>query len=477
MSIKDNLVPRIGLEVHVQLGTETKLFSRDSYSFGAEPNECISAVTIAHPGSLPVPNRKAVEFAVKLGLALDCTISNVLQFDRKNYFYPDLPKGYQITQDANPICQGGSVMVGDAKIDLFKIHLEEDAGKSIHNESGNSFVDLNRAGVPLLEIVTQPDITSSKQAAAFMTEIRKLVRYLEISDGNMEEGSLRCDANISLHVPGEPLGSKVEIKNMNSFRHVARAIDLEIERQSELIAHGESIISETRTYLPDRKETLRMRTKEELNDYRYFPEPDILPTRLEREWIETVKRDLPDLPWRVKERLINEHTIKNEDATIISEDRFKAEYYFKAAKRTKDRQSLANWMVGPLRSLINEERLSFKKLKLQPETLAELVNLVDEKKISHSAAQKILPVLFKDDEVNPLEIAKKLNLLQERNVSELKPVIEEILEEFPEKVKEYHKGKKGLIGMFMGQIMKKTKGSADPKLTNKLLIELLNNRK
>lgn len=473
----EQLIPKIGLEVHVQLSTQSKLLSSDPNRFGGSPNEYTSPVTMAHPGSLPVPNKKAVEFAIKLGLALGCELSETLSFDRKNYFYPDLPKGYQITQDANPICTGGKLSVFNEDIHLIKIHLEEDAGKSIHDEEGNTLVDLNRAGVPLLEIVTEPELSSSKQAAQFLTEVRKLVRYLEISDGNMEEGSLRCDANISLHIPGEPLGNKVEIKNMNSFRHVARAIDNEIERQKNELANGRNIVSETRSYQPDRKETFRMRTKEELNDYRYFPEPDISETKLNKLWIDSIRQQLPALPWEVKSRLTDEFKVKDHDAIILAEDRNMSDYFFDSSKNVKDFQSLANLMVGPFKSWINEQKKEVIDVKCKPNAFGELVRLIENKKISHTAAQKILPYLLSGAYDNPWQAAKEMDLVQERNVSELNPVIEEVLDSLPDKVKEYNNGKKGLIGLFMGQIMKKTKGSADPKLTNKLLTEALNKRK
>ncbi|MFY0685572.1 MAG: Asp-tRNA(Asn)/Glu-tRNA(Gln) amidotransferase subunit GatB [Cyclobacteriaceae bacterium] len=477
MSSEEIYEPVIGLEVHVQLATKSKIFSSDQNSFGQEPNTNIGAVTMAHPGTLPLVSKEVVELAMKMGLALDCDITRYLIFDRKNYFYPDLPKGYQITQDATPICQnGGLEILVDQKsyfIELTKIHLEEDAGKSIHVDGSNyTHVDLNRAGVPLIEIVTEPCVENAEQAAAFLTEIRKIIRYLRVSDGNMEEGSMRCDANISIRRKGEELGSKVEVKNMNSIRNVKRAINVEIARQRKLKSVGEEIISETRTYDPNSNTTSGMRTKEELNDYRYFPEPDISPIVISDEWLQEVKQRMHALPSVVKAQLIDEYKLSEYNAGLISEEREFADYYFELVKTTSAYKSAANWVLGAVKSFINKEGISIEQFRLNPAQLGELINLVEEGKVSHTAANQQLFKYLLDNDVEPLAAAERLNLIQSGDQNEIQTLVDEVLNAHPEKVKAYHNGKKGLAGMFMGELMKKAKG-LDPKVANQLIRETL----
>jgi len=468
----------IGLEVHVQLSTRTKLFSSAINKYGGDQNTHLTANTIAHPGTLPVLNKEAITSAVKLGLAMNCSISDTVTFDRKNYFYPDLPKGYQITQDANPICGKGGLWVENENeenkfISLTKIHLEEDAGKSIHKPDGSSYIDLNRAGVPLLEIVTDPVITSSVEASNFLTEIRRLVRYLDISDGNMEEGSLRCDANVSLNKQGDTFGSKVELKNMNSFRNVAKAIESEIKRQTNILDNGEIVISETRTYNPDTDTSSPMREKEVLNDYRYFPEPDVAPVELKNKWIQHLKSELPILPQDAFASLIDEFELEKKEAYLISEEKQVYEYFIKCTHNSNKYKLISNWINGEIRKHRNELGKEIDHI-ISSKNLCLLIDLIDKKTISNSAAQKILVYLIEHPDKTPSDGVNDLNLKQERNVYEIIPVIDKVLDSNPQKVKEYLSGKKGLTGFFMGQIMRETKGKIDPKLTNKLLVDRLN---
>ncbi len=481
---RENYEPVIGLEVHVQLSTKSKIFSSDINSFGQEPNENISAITIAHPGVLPLINKSVVDCAIKMGLALNCDISRKLIFDRKNYFYPDLPKGYQITQDTTPICRNGGLEIRSSNgsksyIALTKIHLEEDAGKSIHI-SGEDFtkVDLNRAGVPLIEIVTEPVLKSSDEAAIFLSEIRKIARYLEISDGNMEEGSLRCDANVSIHRKGEALGNKVEVKNMNSFRNVARAIDKEIERQLELKKAGKEIISETRTFNPATGETSEMRTKEVLNDYRYFPEPDISPIIVDDRWIDGIKSQMPALPHEVKLRLIEEFGLPEYDAGVLTEEKSKANYFIEVTAYIDEYKQISNWLMGPVRSYLNDNNLSIDRFPLKPKVIAEIIELVRSGRISQTiATQSLFRYLLKHPEVTPADAVDRLNIVQEGNSKKIQSLVNEILEANPDKVKAYHNGKKGLTGMFMGELMKKSSGKVDPKLANRLIVDSLESRR
>jgi len=466
----------IGLEVHAQLLTNTKAYSNDENVYGATPNSKTSVITLGHPGTLPVSNEKVIEYAVKLGIAVDANIRERNEYARKNYFYADLPKGYQITQDKTPICNGGYIEITDddnniKKINITRIHMEEDAGKSIHDlDPFNSLVDLNRAGVPLLEIVSEPEIRSSNEAYQYLSEVRKLVRYLDICDGNMEEGSLRCDANISVRLKGsEKFGTKVEIKNMNSIRNVKNAIDFEIDRQTSLLEKGESIVHETRGFNAVNGKTLSQRHKEEANDYRYFPEPDLQPIIIGQEYIENVKKSLPPLPKELLQKFTNEFKLSSYDAKIIIEDKAMAMYYEKLCKLTENYKAAANFMNGAIKSYLNENAKSIEDFKISPKNIAELIALIDDNKVSNSVATgKIFPLLLSSDS-SPEKIAVENNWIQESDTDTLLSLINEVIEKYPDKVKEYQSGKKGLIGLFIGEVMKLSKGKADPKLTNELI--------
>ena len=473
----------IGLEVHAQLQTESKMFASDSNEFGNLPNTLISAITLGHPGTLPKVNKKAVEYAVKMGLACNSEITRFNIFSRKNYFYPDLPKGFQITQDKGPICVGGTVPIeladGSKKeVQLNRIHMEEDAGKSIHLAGEtDTLVDFNRAGTPLIEIVTDPVLRTSEEAYVFLAEIKKLVKYLEICDGNMEEGSLRCDANVSVMLKGaSEFGKKVEVKNMNSFRNVARAIEHEHERIIHLLEAGEEVISETRTFDAVTGTTASMRTKEDLNDYRYFPEPDLSPIMISEEWLNSIKVTMPALPRELYTKFVEQYGLPAYDANFLSESKDLALWFDQLCAKTDNYKAASNWMMGPVKSYLNETGKEVAEFPITVETLASLIALVESEKVSFSAAsQTIFQELLLFQNESPLEIAHRLNLIQESDESSLKPVIESVLAENKTKVAEYKSGKKGLLGMFMGQVMKKSNGKADPKVATKLLTELLGN--
>ncbi|EON74947.1 Aspartyl-tRNA(Asn) amidotransferase subunit B / Glutamyl-tRNA(Gln) amidotransferase subunit B [Lunatimonas lonarensis] len=480
-AVKEKYELVIGLEVHAQLLTNSKMYTADSTMYGNLPNTNISVITLGHPGTLPKVNKKAVEFAVKMGLACDCHITRRNIFARKNYFYPDLPKGYQVTQDKDPICVGGSVPIilssGERKnIALTRIHLEEDAGKSIHLAGEvDTLVDFNRAGVPLIEIVSEPDMRSSEEAYQFLTEIKKLVKYLDICDGNMEEGSLRCDANVSIRLKGSTqLGKKVEVKNMNSFRNVARAIEHEFERQIILEEQGEEIVSETRTFDAAAGTTSGMRTKEDLNDYRYFPEPDLSPVVISEEWLASIQKTLPPLPRELYEKFVTTYGLPEYDAGVLTDSKEIALYFEELCALTSNYKAASNWMMGPIKSYLNELTLHIADFPISPVAVASLIGMIDDGKVSFSAAsQKIYPEMLKSPEKAPIEIATELNLIQQSDEGSLKPIVDQVLAENAQKVEEYRAGKKGLMGMFMGQVMKKSQGKADPKVASKLLSEML----
>ena len=470
----------IGLEVHAQLATESKLFCGDSAAFGAAPNTHISPITMGHPGTLPKTNKKAVEYAIKMGLACGCAIERDNYFARKNYFYPDLPKGYQVSQHTTPICKGGQVQIktdsGTRKVQLNRIHLEEDAGKSIHDVNEQyTCIDLNRAGVPLIEIVTEPDIFSADEAWQYVTEIRKLVRWIDVCDGNMEEGSLRCDANVSVRLKGETkLGTKVEVKNLNSIRNVKKAIEFEIDRMIAMLENGERIIQQTRSFDATTDTTFAIRDKEEANDYRYFPEPDLAPFHLSESFIENIANTLPALPQRLKEKYIQEYGLSEYDAEQICSEKEMADYYEATLQQTKSYKAVANWLTGPVRQYLNEEKISFAQLSLTPPQLAETIALVEEGKVNFSiASSRIFPELLKQPNASALDIATAQNLLQTSNTEDLEAWINEAITRMPEKVAEYKKGKKGLIGLFVGEVKKLSKGKADPKKVTELLQQKL----
>jgi aspartyl-tRNA(Asn)/glutamyl-tRNA(Gln) amidotransferase subunit B len=479
-SIRDKYTVVIGLEVHAQLRTNSKIYNTDSAEYGGAPNTHVSVITLAHPGTLPKLNKKVAEYAMKMGLACNCTISRYQIFDRKNYFYPDLPKGYQLTQDRTPICKGGYITIsnkaGEKNIPLNRIHIEEDAGKSIHfDHETDTLLDFNRSGVALIEIVTEPALRSSEDAGAFVAEVRKLVRYLEICDGNMEEGSLRCDANVSVMLnDAVEYGKKVEIKNMNSIRNVQRAIDHEVERQINLIEAGGQVISETRTYDVNTGDSYSMRTKEELNDYRYFPDPDLSPMIVSEEWLTEIRNSMPALPRELKQKFIDEFKLPAYDAQVLTDAREVAFYFEATCEHHKNFKAVSNWIMGPVKSYLNELKENEFQFPVSPRTLSDLIELVEQGKVSFAvASQKIFPELIQQPHRAPLEIAQQLNLLQDSNEDSIMPIVEQVIREFPLKVEEYKKGKKAIITMFMGEVMKRSKGKADPKLATELLLKKL----
>ncbi|HEX6190973.1 MAG TPA: Asp-tRNA(Asn)/Glu-tRNA(Gln) amidotransferase subunit GatB [Chitinophagaceae bacterium] len=470
----------IGLEVHAQLQTESKLFCGDSSAFGASPNMHVSPITLAHPGTLPKMNAKAIEYAVRMGLACHCEIEQSNYFARKNYFYPDLPKGYQVSQHTTPICKNGYVSINIAgtekQVRLNRIHMEEDAGKSIHDlDDDYTCIDYNRAGTALIEIVTEPDIRSSDEAFAFLTEVRKLVRYLGICDGNMEEGSLRCDANISVRKQGEKqLGTKVEIKNLNSIRNVKRAIEYEAKRLTEMLENGEKIIQQTRSFDAGNGTTFSTREKEDADDYRYFPEPDLSPFLIDNTYIEKIRNALPVLQQERIKKYREEYSLSPYDAGVLTDDKAFSDYFEEMITFTPNYKSAANWMLGPVKSWLNENNAEIDAFPIPAKQLAQLQKLVDEGKLSFSiASSRIFPRLLANTGQSPEEIAIENNLLQQSNVSDIQPIIDKVLEKFSDKVTEYKKGKKGLLSLFVGEVIKQSRGKADPKVTHELLLEKL----
>jgi len=471
----------IGLEVHAQLLTNSKIFNADEAAYGGDPNSHVGVITLAHPGTLPKLNKQTVELATRMGLACNSRISAFQIFDRKNYFYPDLPKGYQLTQDRTPICVGGYITIrnkegAEKKIILNRIHLEEDAGKSIHIENeSDTLLDFNRSGVPLIEIVTEPVIESSEDAGALMTEIRKLVRYLSICDGNMEEGSLRCDANVSVMLKdAKELGKKVEVKNMNSIRNVQRAIDHEFERQVQLLEQGKAVVSETRTFNANDGKTYSMRTKEELNDYRYFPDPDVSPLQISEEWLCEIKNAMPLLPQQLYQKFISEHHLPSYDAQVITDSKEMAAYFESVCQRTQNFKAVSNWLMGPIKSYLNETGIEMSEFQLPHQALAELIALIDQGKLNFAiASQQLFPEAMKQPMKSMNVLAAELNLMQESNTDTILSIVQEVVNEFPAKVAEYKKGKKVIVTMFMGEVMKRSKGKADPKLATELIIQEL----
>lgn len=470
----------VGLEVHAQLSTHSKMYCADSAEFGGAPNTHISVLSLGHPGTLPMVNETAIESAIKIGLATHSEIRHENQFARKNYFYADLPKGYQITQDKTPICTNGRIDFelegGKKSVRLTRIHMEEDAGKSIHDiDPYFTLVDLNRAGVPLIEIVSEPDIRSGDEAMAYLAEVRKLVRYLDICDGNMEEGSMRCDANVSVRLKGSTgYNSRSEVKNMNSMRNVKRAIEFEFIRQVDALEAGERLTQETRGFDAVKGITLTQRSKEHAHDYRYFPEPDLPPVVLTDEYINAVKAGMPKLSTELKEEYVSKYGLSEYDARLLSDDKFTSEYFNKLIALTKNYKAASNLMQGPVKSYLNENGLEIQDFKVAPEKLASLIALIDEGKTNFSVAStKIFPVMVEQVNKEPLAIAEELNLLQSSDEGMIAELVDQVLAKFPEKVAEYRAGKKGLLGLFVGEVMKLSKGKADPKLSNKLVLEKL----
>ena len=462
----------VGLEVHVQLSTKSKAYCSDLNKFGESPNTCISPISLGYPGTLPKINKEVIKSAVKLGLALNCTITEYNVYSRKNYFYPDLPKGYQITQDKTPICKGGHVELKDnKKIQLTRIHMEEDAGKSIHDlDPDHSLIDFNRAGVALLEIVSEPEIRSPEEAYSYLQEIRKLVRHLDISNGNMEEGSLRCDANISVRPRGTTeLRNRVEVKNINSFKNVMKAINLEVERQISCYDKNIAVDQETRNYNAASNTTTVLRSKEDAHDYRYFTEPDIPPVVITTEYIEDVRSQMPTLP---KERFL-EYTTKFKlseyDASLLSEDKSLSDFFNQIITHTKNYKTVANLLMGVIKSHINEKSIAITDLKITTEHIAELANMISENKVNNLiVSTKLFPAMLKSLK-SPITIANEKGWIQEENTQLIEKLINKIIEKYPDKVAAYQNGNRNLIGMFMGEIMRESKGQLNPQKINEVL--------
>jgi aspartyl-tRNA(Asn)/glutamyl-tRNA(Gln) amidotransferase subunit B len=464
----------IGLEVHAQMLTDTKIFCGCSTKFGSEPNSQTCPVCIGMPGVLPVLNRKALEFAIKTGLATHCKISRYSRFARKNYFYPDLPKGYQISQYELPICEQGHMeIVVDGhvrKIGITRIHMEEDAGKNIHEGAGNySFVDLNRAGVPLMEIVSEPDIRSPQEAVEYMKKLRTILRYLGVCDGNMEQGSLRCDANVSIRLIGQKeFGVKAEIKNINSFRFVEKALEYEIRRQIKVLGEGGRIIQETRLWDSARDITESMRGKEEAHDYRYFPEPDLVPIKVEQKWIDEIKTSLPELPDIKRKRFVSEYGLPEYDADLLISEKPLADWFEEGVRLGGEPKVIANWMKGDLLRLLNEDNKSIEECPLEPKQLVDMLKLIDNGIISGKIAKTVFEEMYKtgrDAEV----IVKEKGLIQISDEGAIEKAVDEVISKSPEETERFKAGEEKLIGFFVGQVMKLTKGKANPKMVNDLL--------
>jgi aspartyl-tRNA(Asn)/glutamyl-tRNA(Gln) amidotransferase subunit B len=464
----------IGLEIHAQLLTESKIFCGCSTKFGSGPNTQTCPVCIGMPGVLPVMNRKAVEYVIRTGLAVNCGISPLSRFARKNYFYPDLPKGYQISQYELPLCEQGFVDItvnGETRrIGLTRIHLEEDAGKNIHEGTGNqSFVDLNRAGTPLMEIVSEPDIRSPQEAAEFVKKLRTIVRYIGVCDGNMEQGSLRCDANVSVRPVGQKeLGTKTEIKNMNSFRFIEKALDYEIRRQMKVFNEGGRIVQETRLWDPNRGVTESMRSKEEAHDYRYFPDPDLMPIEVDNAWIEQIKSQLVELPDARRQRFISQYALPDHDAELLTAERVTADWFEQAVKSGGEPKAVSNWMMGELMRLLNEENKQIDECGFRPEQLAGLLKLVDNGTISGKIAKTVFEEMYKTGK-DAEAIVKEKGLVQMSDETGIEAIVDEVLKNSPQEVERFRAGDAKLMGFFVGQIMKLTKGKANPKIVNELL--------
>ncbi|MHA7877827.1 MAG: Asp-tRNA(Asn)/Glu-tRNA(Gln) amidotransferase subunit GatB [Bacteroidota bacterium] len=480
-STRKKYTPVIGLEVHAQLSLQRKMFAPEAVIYGALPNTQVSTVTLAHPGTLPLINKQAISYAIKMGLACHSAITRKSIFVRKNYFYPDLPKGYQITQDQTPICQGGYLTIRtqqgrEKRIDLAHIHLEEDAGKSLHGlVQGKTLLDFNRAGVALIELVTKPVLSAPEEAYSLLSEIRKLVRYLDICDGNMEEGSLRCDANISvMRTDSTTFGQRVEVKNMNSMRNVQLAITHEINRQIMVLEEGGEVVAETRSYHAVTNTTRSMRKKEILKDYRYFPEPDLPPLVVSEAWIEALKKAMPPLPGEYYKKFVHTYQLSGYDAAVLTEDKDIALYFESLCQLTTYYKAASNWIMGPVKSYLNELAVPIKAFPLSPQALAGLIALVEQGRLSFSsAAQSLFPVLLNKPDSNPLSLAQSLDLLQERDSEKIQALVDEVIADYPDKVRAYRNGKKGVLGMLMGEVMKRGRGKIAPKVANSLLLQYL----
>ncbi len=468
----------IGLEIHAQLSTKSKLFSGGSTKFGAESNTHVDLVDMGLPGVLPVANKEAFYKAIKFGLATGAQINQISSFDRKNYFYPDLPKGYQITQMTKPIVEKGSIKVftenSEKIINITRAHLEEDAGKSMHDLfEGETGVDLNRAGTPLLEIVSEPEISSAKEAVAYFKAVRQLVTFLDICDGNMAQGSMRCDVNVSIKkIDDKELGTRAELKNINSFKFIEKAINFEIERQIAVIESGESVVQETRLYDSDKNETRSMRSKEEANDYRYFPCPDLLPVVISDKELSEIKDNLPELPEEKQNRYISEIGLESSEAKIISSSKAMADMFEEASKKTDDAKMIAKWLVGDISALLNKENIEIDESKLSPENFGKLIERISDNTISGKIAKSVLEEVWENgNDVD--EIIKAKGLIQIQDESLLEQIATQVLNSNPDQVAAYRSGKDKLFGFFVGQVMKETQGKANPKSVNEILKKIL----
>jgi aspartyl-tRNA(Asn)/glutamyl-tRNA(Gln) amidotransferase subunit B len=471
----------IGLEVHAQMLTDTKIFCGCSTIFGSGPNTQTCPVCIGMPGVLPVLNRKAIEFAIKTGLATSCTISGYSRFARKNYFYPDLPKGYQISQYELPICENGLIEIvvegSIKKIGITRIHMEEDAGKNIHEGAGNySFVDLNRAGVPLMEIVSEPDIRSPQEAVEYMKKLRAILRYLGVCDGNMEQGSLRCDANISIRPVGQKeYGTRAEVKNINSFKFVEKALEYEIKRQIKVLEEGGKIIQETRLWDSNRCITESMRGKEEAHDYRYFPEPDLVPIAVEKEWIDGIRASLPELPDTKRSRFVSEYGLPEYDAGLLVTEKPLADWFEEAVRLGGQPKTVANWVKGDLMKLLNEDNKTVEECPLIPKQLVDMLTLIDNGTISGKIAKTVFDEIYKTGK-NAAVIVKEKGLVQISDSDAIEQAVDDVIVNSPKEVERFKGGEEKLIGFFVGQVMKMTKGKANPQMVNELMKKKLSSQ-
>ena len=476
--------PVIGLEVHAQLSTAAKIFSPASAKFGAQPNAQVSAICMGLPGVLPVLNRQAVEFAVRMGLATNCKIAPHSVFARKHYFYPDLPKGYQISQYEEPLCAEGWIEIekeggSHKRIRLVRIHLEEDAGKSIHAETfvaeNETLVDLNRCGVPLIEIVSGPDLASAREAYLYLQYVRQLVRYLGICDGNMEEGSLRCDANVSVRPAGQKeLGVKTELKNMNSFRHVERAIEFEIQRQIKLLEGGEKVEQETLLWDANRNQAVPMRSKEYAHDYRYFPDPDLVPLRVDEAWRNRIQVALPELPVARRDRFMQQYRLSQQHAEVLTEEREMADYFEAAAGQVQDPQIAANWVLGEVLRVLREQKIEIAAFPLAPAALAELLQLLEQGAISAKTAKEVFEEMLASGKPAKAIVGDK-GLQQVSDTAAIEKAVAEILAAHPQEVERYRAGETKVFGFLVGQLMKAMRGKANPKIANEALRKKLEN--
>ncbi len=469
----------IGLEVHAQLKTETKVFCSCSTRFGEEPNYNTCPVCTGMPGVLPVLNAKAVEYAAKMALAINCRVNENSIFARKNYFYPDLPKGYQISQYESPLAEHGALNIrtekyGSRTVGVTRIHMEEDAGKSIHSSSDNhSYVDFNRTGVPLIEIVSEPDIRFPEEAAAYLKSLRSILMYLGICDGNMEEGSFRCDANVSVRPPSNrDMGTRTEIKNLNSFRHVQKALEYEIERQIDLMEDNEEVVQETRLYDMDSGKTKSMRGKEEAHDYRYFPDPDLVPLVLKEDYLQNWRFELPELPEEKEARFLRDYALPAYDASLLVSEKELADFFEETVSIYNQPKQASNWIMTEVIRELNERHCTLGETEFSPRILAEIIRIIDEGLISSKIGKQIFPELFNTGK-NPEEYVREKGLAQISDTSSLEKIVNEVLEENPKEVEKYKDGHKKVMGFFVGQIMKKTQGQANPGVVNKLLQEKL----